>query len=334
MSRHAPRPRRLAPAALALIALLVSAGGTAGPATAATPVPRFGMADHLLWFNGLTEVRADLDRMQRAGMSYVRFDVSWANSEPSRGSYRYLDKIASIVREIRSRGMSLTMTVIDTPGWANGGRGRHAPPTYMSDYGRFVGVLAKRLAGYSGMVYEIWNEPNDPHWWTTGVSAARYTAMLKAAFTSIKANDADATVLVGAILNNDIAFLHKIYANGGGGSFNGLAIHPYPLGHAPGDTWSTWFSFKLSVPRFTAEMQRHNQHKPIWITEFGWPLSKVSDATRARYLAQAVAIAKGWSNVRGVAAYTMHQSQFYAYGLLTSANTPTASWRGYDAALP
>ena len=333
MSRHTPRSR-LAPAALALLLLLVTGGVAAGPATAATPVPRFGMADHLMWFNTLTEVRADLDRMQRAGMSYVRFDVSWANSEPSPGSYRYLDKIASVVKEIRSRGMTLTMTLIETPGWANGGRGRNAPPTHPSDYGHFAGVLAHRLAGITGMVYEIWNEPNDVHWWTTGVNAAQYTTMLKSAYKNIKANDADATVLVGAILNNDIGFLRKIYANGGGGSFNGLAIHPYPLSHSPGDTWSTWFSFKLSVPRFTNEMKRHNQNKPIWITEFGWPINKVSEANRAKYIAQAVAIARGWTNVRGVAVYTMHQSQFYTYGLIRSDDSATASWNAYDAALP
>ena len=332
MSRHTPRSR-LAPAALALLVLLVATAGAPHPASAATG-PKFGMAAHLMWYDTLTEVRADLDRMQRAGMRYVRFDVSWANSEPQRGSYRYLDKIASVTREIRSRGMALTLTLIDTPGWANGGRGRHAPPSNMSDFGHFAGVLARRLAGISGMRYEIWNEPNDPHWWTTGVSAKQYTAMLKAAYKAIRANDSDARVLVGAILNNDIDFLHRIYANGGGGSFDAIAIHPYPLGHAPGDTWSSWFSFKLSVPRFTAEMKRHGQHKPIWITEFGWPLSKVSDSTRARYFAQAVAIARGWSNVRGVAAYTMHQSQFSAYGLIRPDNTATESWRGYDAALP
>ncbi len=333
MFRHTPRPRRLLPALLALLVLLGGSAAAAHPVAAAS-VPRVGMAAHLLWYSTLSEVRADLDRMQRAGMGYVRYDVSWANSEPSRGSYRYLDKIASIASEVRSRGMSLTMTLIDTPGWANGGRGRHAPPTNMSDFGRFAGVLAKRLSGISGLTYEIWNEPNDPHWWTTGVSAKQYTSMLKAAYSSIKANDSDATVLVGAILNNDIDFLHRIYANGGGSSFNGIAIHPYPLGHAPGDTWSSWFSFKLSVPRFTAEMKRHGQYKPIWITEFGWPLDRVSDATRAKYFTQAVAIAKGWSNVRGVAAYTMHQSQFYQYGLLHSDNSTTASWRAYDAALP
>jgi polysaccharide biosynthesis protein PslG len=333
MSRHASRPR-LAPAVLALLLLLTAAAATPQQAAAAGRVPRFGMAAHLMWFDTLTQVRADLDRMRAAGMTYVRFDVSWANSEPSRGSYRYLDKIASVVAEVRSRGMSLTMTLIETPAWANGGRGRNAPPSNVGDYGHFAGVLAKRLAGYTGMVYEIWNEPNDRHWWTTGVSVARYTAMLKSAYRNIKANDRDATVIVGGILNNDIRFLRGIYANGGGGSFNGIAIHPYSLGHSPGDTWNSWFSFRSSVPMFMREMARHHQQKPIWITEFGWSTSVVSDATRARFYAQAVAIARQWWDVRGVAAYTIHQSQYLQYGLIRRDNTATASWRSYAAALP
>src|SRR3954451_6511836 len=336
MSRHIARSR-LAPAALALLVLLLAGpvAGVSTPASAATSTERFGMAAHFMW-QSLSATRADLDRMKRAGMTYVRFDVGWRHGEPSRGSFNgpYLGQVEAVVREIKARGMTLTMTVLETPGWANGGRGWNAPPTNMADYARFTGVLAKRLARYTGMRYEIWNEENDPHFWSTGPSAARYTVMLKAAYKAIKANDSDAKVLVGGILFNDIAFLHAIYANGGGHSFDAIAIHPYSLAHSPSDTWSTFFSFRLSVPRFTAEMARHGQHKRIWITEFGWSTDQLSDATRARFLAAAVVIARQWGNVRGIAAYTLHQTQTFAYGLIRSDNSTTASWRSYVAALP
>jgi hypothetical protein len=332
------RPRR----ALATLVLVVVAAASLLPATgaaapspvdAATTPPRFGMAAHLMW-QSLAQTRADLDRMKAAGMRYVRFDLSWRNSEPVKGTYRYLDKLDSVIKEIRARSMRLTITIIETPAWANGGKGMFAPPRYMSDYARFAGVVAKRYAALSGMVYEIWNEPNDIHFWTTGVSVARYTAMLKAAYKSIRAADPDATVLGGSILANDIKFLHGIYANGGGSSFNGLAIHPYCGGRAPGDTSSQWFSFKSSVPQFKREMANHGTVKPIWITEMGWTTDRVSDATRATYYKQAVAIARNWTGVRAMAAYTLHQSQFPGYGLLRTDGSTTASWRAYDAALP
>jgi hypothetical protein len=272
--------------------------------------------------------------MKAAGMTYVRFDVSWRNMEPVRGSYRYRAKLDAVISAIRSRGMRLTMTVIETPSWANGGRGRWAPPSDMRDYARFVGMLARRYAARTGMVYEIWNEPNDVHFWSTGPNVARYTAMLKAAYKAIRAADPDATVLGGSILANDLAFLRGIYANGGGSSFNGLSLHPYCGSRAPGDTSSSWFSFKRSVPQFRSVMALRGTVKPIWITEFGWSTTGVSDATRAVYYRDAVAIAKAWSGVRAVGGYTLHQSQSADYGLLRPDGSASATWRAYDRALP
>ena len=318
MPRHPSRSRRLlATFTLATLAAtgLLPATSAVAPVAEASTLPRFGMAAHLMW-QTLDETRRDLDRMKAAGMTYVRFDVSWKNSEPSKGTYRYLDKLSDVIREIRARGFKLTMTVIETPSWANGGKGTFAPPTYVSDYARFLGVIARRNASLPGMVYEIWNEPNDVHFWTTGVNVAKYTAMLKASYKAVKAADPEASVLAGSILSNDIKFLHGIYANGGGSSFTGLAIHPYTNGRAPGDTTSAWFSFKTSVPQFRQEMARHGQTKPIWITEMGWPTDKVSDSTRATYYKQAVTIARSWTGLRAMGAYTLHQSQFPTYGLL------------------
>ena len=94
-----------------------------------------------------------------------------------------------------------------------------------------------------------------------------------------------------------------------------------------------WFSFAGSVPQFTKVLTAHGQaDKPIWITEMGWSTGDVSDAVRATYLRDSVGIVRGWSNVRAMAAYTIHQSQFGAYGLLTLTNTPTLSWTAYAAA--
>jgi hypothetical protein len=315
---------------------------TAAPSADPSPTPtgapdpasglRTGMAAHLMW-QSLADTNADLDRMLAAGMHYVRFDVSWRNSEPSKGSYLYLDKLDQVIAAVQARGMDLTITVIETPGWANGNAGMFAPPSNMADYASFLGVLAQRYAARSGMVWEIWNEQNDPHFWTTGPDVAQYTAMLRAAYAAVKANDPDATVITGGILFNNTAFLDGIYANGGGDSFDGLAIHPYTINRPPSDTSSPYYSYASSVPQFQAVLAAHDQaSKPLWVTEFGWSTAKVTDATRATWFSDAVRIARGWSNVRGLAAYTIRQSQFAEYGLITASGGVTQSWAAYAAA--
>ena len=184
-----------------------------------------------MW-QGQSETIADLDRMKAAGMTFARFDFSWANSEVTKGSYLYFDKLDAVLDALAARGMSSAITVIETPGWANGGAGTFAPPTNPADYANFIGVLARHNAARPGMTWEIWNEPNDAHFWTTGPDPARYATLLKAAYTAIKTNDPDATVLGGSIVFNDTPFLEGMYANGAGSSFDGLAIHPYCGGSA------------------------------------------------------------------------------------------------------
>jgi hypothetical protein len=304
---------------------------TPAPTASASPLSA-GLALHFMW-QTLDATNADLDLMKACGMTYVRFDVSWRNSEPSKGTYRYLDKLDQVIAAVRAHGMALTMTVIETPGWANNNAGTFAPPTNVADYASFVGMLAGRYASRTGMVWEVWNEENDPHFWTTGPDAAQYTSMLTGAYRAIKASDPDATVLVGGILFNNTAFLDGIYLAGGGDSFDGVAIHPYTINRAPGDTSSPYYSFASSVPQFQADLGNHGQAtKPIWVTEFGWSTANVPDATRATWFTDAVTIARGWTNVRGLGAYTLHQSQFAEYGLLTTAGTATLSWTAYVAA--
>ena len=87
------------------------------------------------------------------------------------------------------------------------------------------------------------------------------------------------------------------------------------------------------MPQFQAVLATHGQDaKPVWVTEFGWSTANVSDSSRGTWLRDAVSIARGWSNVRGVGAYTLHQSQFAEYGLLTTSGSPTLSWNAYVGA--
>jgi hypothetical protein len=43
----------------------------------------------------------------------------------------------------------------------------------------------------------------------------------------------------------------------------------------------------------------------------------------------AVAIARSWSNLRGFAAYTIRQTQYLQYGMITSTGAETITWKAY-----
>jgi hypothetical protein len=157
--------------------------------------------------------------------------------------------------------------------------------------------------------WEIWNEEDANVFWKAPVDAARYAALLRAAYPAIKAADPAATVVLGGLTGNDYGYLAQVYAAGGGGSFDAVGVHtdtacnlvsPYSYFRDNGRI-SQW-SF-LGYREVHQTMADHGDGgKPIWMTELGWSTSTatcdsgqwagqkaggVSQADQATFLKQA-----------------------------------------------
>src|SRR2546423_9427331 len=137
---------RLRWVAAALAATIVFAAGltTALPnAHATSSAPAVGVQFHATW-SAYTDAQrtAVLDRMQAAGVKWVRVDVGWASLQGAgAGSYSqwYVDLLDRIVDQARARGINVLLTLLMTPGWANGGAGTSAPPSNVADYANAAG---------------------------------------------------------------------------------------------------------------------------------------------------------------------------------------------------
>ena len=162
--------------------------------------------------------------------------------------------------------------------------------------------------------------------------AGQYTAMLKAAYAAIKAEDPTATVLLGGLATGtDTSFLAGIRDNGGWGSFDVLAIHTYVAGTPDGSAMESWIASAKSVVASYGS-------KPIWITEFGWATYSgtygVSTAQQKSYIMRAYEIARG-SGVAGAFVFelvnhgTSSTIQNYNYGLAYRDLSLKPSYAGY-----
>jgi hypothetical protein len=262
-ARHRRRTRRGRGAAIGLLAALWIA-----PA-AASGAPAMGV--NLAWSGpDIPNLVAPL------GGQYVRVFVRWSEIETARGVYDQgrLGYTDQTIRGYRP-GTNVVVDLSGTPKWANGGQDPTVAPNNPQDYADFLHFLAAR---YRGVVagWEIWNEEDAPVWFNG--SAAQYTALLKAAFPAAKTASPGATVLVGGLTGNDYHFLEQIYANGGGPSFDAVAVHtdtacsivsPYSY-FRDADGRIDQFSF-LGYREVHGVMQAHGDGaKPIWMTEFGW----------------------------------------------------------------
>ena len=340
----ARRPSPLPALLLALTALFaavapVGAAGAGGwPAWGKREVaaPAFGVAAHFLWHD-LGQTTGEVARLQAAGFRTVRFDVGWRWVEPERkGRYdaAVLAKLDAILAQLAMAGIAPIVTVIETPAWARpAGTAIFTPPTDPQDYADLLGMLAARYVGAQSLTWEIWNEPNLIEFWATGPNPVQYTALLRRAYTAIKAVAPGATVLAGSIAFNDRPYLEGMYAAGAAGAFDGLAIHPYTAGRAPGDDREVWFSLRAQLSDMQAILAAHGEGwKGLYLTEFGWSLDDVDEATRADYMRQAVALLRQYPQVRVACAYTIAQGDNPAYGLIATSGAETPTWRAFAAA--
>jgi hypothetical protein len=241
------------------------------------------------------------DRLKAAGITWVRIDVSWSQIENTGKGARnasYLQRVDGCVDLARNRGLSVLLQLWQTPGWANGGKGVIDPPTNPSDFGDFAQWIAARYRGRAA-AWEVWNEENNGTFWSGSV--AQYTSLLKAAYQGFKAGDSAAQVVLGGLMYNDDGYLDQIYANGGKGSFDVVATHPYQgIGDmAPEAADGGSRAYYTHTPAVRQVMANHGDNKPIWFTEYGWsahdnagiPYSwalGVSEAVQADYAVRGV----------------------------------------------
>jgi hypothetical protein len=205
----------------------------------------------------------------------IRVEVPWAVLEPlgpgqlEPQALAYTDRV---VQDAAAAGIGVVMLVQGTPCWASSapanvlrgclpahpGNAASWPPTRPSDFAAFVAYLAGRY-GTRLAAIEIWNEPDQANeaYLAGPDKPQRYAELLRAAYPAIKQANANVTVLAGALVGSNGAFLRAMYAAGIKGYYDGLAVHYYNL--------------TLASLRAIREVQLANgDTTPLWLDEFGW----------------------------------------------------------------
>jgi hypothetical protein len=311
-----------------------SPGADGEPARAAPTWPLFGFAGHPMW-DSPAQALAALDMLAADHIPVLRLDVSWRSAEPFAGTYQYLDKLDAIVDGAAARKIQLIISILETPGWANGGADAWTPPTRVDDYARFAGRLAERYRGRI-LGWEIWNEPDLPDYWRPKPSAPAYAALLLAASAAIRSADPAAKVVAAGATFGNFAFMQGLYDAGARGSFDAMAVHPYTLTRAPDDTSDRAHSLVAILDDAHQVMTASGDGDvPIWITELGWATvspNAVSAAQQADYMVRSVAIVRDRPWVQVLTMYTIDVRHSPRLGL-SRDGVRSPSWIAYVNAI-
>ena len=362
-----PLARALAACTAAMAALALGPAG----AHSATP-PLLGAATHPLWSSSTaSDSAAELDRLVEAGANSVRIDISWSTlEEQGQGdlSEWYVDKADTFFAQARARGLRVIATFWSTPCWASAApeslkegctgdwwtRGvERYPPVDPADFAWAAAWVADRWEEDLAAI-EIWNEPNCTCWFTPRSEATRvaeYAAMLRPAYTEVKAVAPSVEVLGPALLLSHGEFLDALYAQGVRGYMDGVSVRPFSQWRDPTDETvpeaGRMFSLIHGVEWLREIMAAHGDSaKPMWFTEIGWSSCTpgahqwcVTEDVQARYTGAALRLVRDrWDFVRGVAVYSLRNkgddldNREEQMGLLRRDFTPKpAFWAFKDA---
>ena len=293
----------------------------------------------------------DMDRMAALGAKWVRLDIPWASIEEVEGRF-YWDSTDRLVHAARQRGMRVVGILHTAPSWARApGTSFLSPPRDLQKWTRFVRAAVQRYAA-NVTVWEVWNEPNISLFWDPQPDPATYTALLKETYAAVHGSAAGRTVLFGGLAPaadrtdgkeiSPLTFLRRVYAEGGKGSFDAMAIHPYSYPALPTDpTTSSWNQFQKLPEIRTVMVENGDGHKKVWLTEYGAPTGTapgaVTEQTQAASVSEAYKAAAQWTWVGPLLWYSHRDSgtdlvdREQNFGLLHHDFTPKSAVRTFAA---
>ncbi len=211
------------------------------------------------------------------GTHWVRMFAPWQDLEAGPGQFdeAWMNEYEKAFKALPA-GSKVLLDVVDTPSWESGSSDIHMPPANPQDYAAMLHAVATRF-GSRVSAYEIWNEEDEPRWWTGAPDPAAYASLLKAAYPAVKSANPEATVVMGGLTGNDYPFLEQLYAAGAKGSFDAVSVHtdtacdvlsPYDFLRGA-DNRMVPDSF-LAYREVHGVMLANGDDKPIWMTELSW----------------------------------------------------------------
>lgn len=312
-----------------------------------------------------------------SGAKSVRIFALWRDLEPdARGQYPPngnspygLQQLSGVydagLQALNAAGVKPLYVLVETPQWANGTSDFYVPPTNAADFGAFAGRFAAHNKALGGQVlgYEIWNEADAGDFWHTAPDPVKYTAMLKASYTAIKAADPNAVVVTGPTTGNNAAWMRQLYGAGAGGFFDAVAVHTdtaclvRPPDEYYRDESGDIGQFSFLGYRVVHKVMTENGDgdKPIFMSELGWSSTNggptscargsvagqrpdgVSEAVQAANLTLAFGCLANDSYVTNALWFTLHDTtnqplaELNSYGLFRSNGSKKASYDAFKA---
>lgn len=301
------------------------------PSQAAAPrVSEFGLNTHIASrFGNYDAMTWPADVIAGSGAGWAREDFHWFWIEPEPGRFQW-DYYDHMVDLLTARGVNIIGVLGHPPGWATPEPGDDSSGVsfFAPDAERFTAFAAAVVARYRYRIlhWEIWNEPDNPHFWRPQPDPVAYARLLSAVYPVIKSIAPETNILLGGINPFDSHYLQTLADVGAWWAFDIINLHPYVDPAIPEAHGEIGQSAVAAVQRVT----NRAGGKPIWITEYGWSsrpserdwAGRTNEEDQANYMVRGAVLLRA-AGAQRVLWYSIKDENQNGYGLLRFAG-------GYD----
>lgn len=228
----------------------------------------FGACTHFAQNKG--DIEGNLEAAKDAGAKFIRDEMYWGAAETTKGVYQVLPSWENYVDTALAKGIKPLVVL----SYGNGLYSNGAVPASEEDIAAYANYCKFIASHFKNKVthFEIWNEYNINVVCGRGApeDGASYKKLLEAAYKAIKEvypGEEDKVTIVGCALGEtDLKFVKDLLDAGGYDFMDAISFHPYTYPFSPesGGLYDNILQLDNLVKQYGA-------HKPIWITEIGWP---------------------------------------------------------------
>lgn len=307
----------------------------------------FGYGMTISVVNGSWMTQA-IEAVVAAGFKWVRLEVPWAEIEPVRQGAFEWSRLDALMERLSAAKLKVLVNITDGPDWTRAPGASlevKGPPASPLDMAVMITALVDRYRGKLHAV-EVWSGQNEAYeWGYEPLDAGRYTQLLCAVYSAVKAVDPSVAVISGGLTPtgvtaegisiDDVEYLRQMYAAGCRSCMDGLGAHPAGYNNPP-DVRSNYtntdeptykahrsFFFQETLLAYRSLMQEFGDSgKRIWVTEVGWASSTnplpgymyaadVTTQEQAEYLVKAYRMMRDWGWVGPAFCFNLNYSVTY-----------------------
>jgi hypothetical protein len=234
----------------------------------------------------------ELDEIAQRGFRWVRTDVFWHVVEPKRGrwNFRMLDPFVQAADRNKLRLMlsldygNPEYEAADLPESIRYNVGPTTPPAQQA-FVRFAVETVRRYQG-RGILWEIWNEPNHPPFWSPKPNPSAYARLAVLTSRAIRRAFPGEYIVGPAAADVDIPFMERVFREGALNYWDAVTVHAY-RGRRPETALEPYRAAQALIARYAPAGKRI----PLLCGEWGYstisppyrPQPPISRAKQADY---------------------------------------------------